>query len=211
MNIRRQMEQIYKDIPLEKIPWNMTEPPDILVDAVETGKIKPCRTVDLGCGAGNYAVWFAEQGFDVTGIDISCNAIRHANDLASRREVSCRFVIADLLGDVSKYHGDFDFAYDWEVLHHIMPYDREAYIENVYNVLRPEGIYFSQCFSIRDGDFGGEGNIRKTQLGTVLYFSSEEELQDLYDPHFHIVELHTVEIRGKYGPHLANIAWLRRK
>jgi 2-polyprenyl-3-methyl-5-hydroxy-6-metoxy-1,4-benzoquinol methylase len=211
MNIRKQMEQIYKDIPLEKIPWNLTQPPDILVDAVETGKIKPCKTVDLGCGAGNYAVWFAEQGFDVTGIDISSNAIRHANDLATEKGVSCRFAIADLLGDISRYHGQFDFAYDWEVLHHIMPDDREDYLENVFNVLLPEGIYFSQCFSIMDTDFGGEGNIRKTRLGTILYFSSEEELRDLYKPYFHILELKTMEIKGKYGPHMANVAWLKRR
>jgi cyclopropane fatty-acyl-phospholipid synthase-like methyltransferase len=205
------MEQIYRDIPLDNIPWNLKKPPDILVKAVETEKITPCKTVDLGCGAGNYAVWFAERGFDVTGIDISSNAIRFANQLAQERNVECRFIISDLLGDLSRYHEEFDFVYDWEVLHHIAFEDRENYIENVHSLLRPDGIYFSLCFSIKDKDFGGEGNIRKTRIGTILYFSSEEELRTLYSHHFHILELNTIQIQGKYGPHMANAAWLKRK
>jgi cyclopropane fatty-acyl-phospholipid synthase-like methyltransferase len=205
------MEQIYRDIPLENIPWNLTEPPDILVKAIETEKITPCKTVDLGCGAGNYAVWFAERGFDVTGIDISSTAVRLANQLAQERNVECRFIISDLLGDLSRYHEEFDFAYDWELLHHITFEDRENYIQNVHSLLRPDGVYFSLCFSIKDKDFGGEGNIRKTRIGTILYFSSEEELRALYSPYFHILELNTVQIQGKYGPHMANAAWLKQK
>lgn len=205
------MEQIYRDIPLENIPWNLTEPPDILVKAIETEKITPCKTVDLGCGAGNYAVWFAGRGFDVTGIDISSNAVRLANQLAQEKNVECRFIISDLLGDLGRFHEEFDFAYDWEVLHHIAFEDRENYIQNVHSLLHPGGVYFSLCFSIKDKDFGGEGSIRKTRIGTILYFSSEEELRALYSPYFHILELNTVHIQGKYGPHIANAAWLKRK
>jgi hypothetical protein len=71
-------------------------------------------------------------------------------------------------------------------------------------------MYFSLSFSEKDSDFGGEGKHRKTPLGTTLYFSSEDELKDLFDPLFDICELNTVEIAGKYGPHLANAAWLKR-
>jgi len=110
MNIRKQMEQIYRDVPLEDIPWKQSQPPRLLVEAARSGKIKPRRAVDLGCGAGNYAVWLAEQGFDVTGIDISRRALRYARNLAHSRGVSCRFVAADLLGDLKKFHGSFDLA-----------------------------------------------------------------------------------------------------
>ena len=211
MNLREQMEQIYRNMPLDNIPWNMSDPPAMLVETIETGKIKPCKAVDLGCGTGNYAVWLAQQGFDVTGIDISERAIEHARDLAIRMRVLCCFEAADLLGDLKKFHRLFDFAYDWEVLHHIFPEDRESYLNNVRSVLRPNGMYFSICFSEKDSDFGGKGKYRKTPVGTTLYFSSENELKDLFDPLFHICELSTVEIAGKYGSHLVNVAWLRRR
>ena len=63
------IDRIYRDVPLDKIPWNCETPPEALVTLVKSGKISPCRTVDLGCGAGNYAIFLADLGFDVTGID----------------------------------------------------------------------------------------------------------------------------------------------
>jgi len=209
--LREQMEQVYGEMPPDSIPWNLTEPPELLVAAEETGKIKACKTVDLGCGAGNCAIWLARQGFDVTGMDISENAIGLAHQLAKEKRISCRFVVVDLIDDMSDYHECFEFAYDWELLHHISPEDRTAYIQNVHKILRPNGIYFSVCFSEKDHDFGGEGKYRKTRLGTILYFSSEKELRDLFEPLFKILELNTLEIPGKYGTHMANVAWLERK
>ncbi len=211
MNLNEQMEQIYRDIQPDNIPWNLSEPPGLLVEAVEAGKIECCKAVDLGCGTGNYAVWLAQQGFEVTGIDFSQHAIKQARDLAIRKGVSCLFAVADLLGDLKEFHTSFDFAYDWEVLHHIFPKDRPLYLQSVHNILRPKGIYLSVCFSEKDPEFGGKGKFRKTPLGTTLYFSSEEELKKLFDPFFHIYELNTVAIQGKYKPHLANSALLERK
>ncbi|UCD18131.1 MAG: class I SAM-dependent methyltransferase [Candidatus Zixiibacteriota bacterium] len=211
MDIREQMERIYRDVQLENIPWNIPEPPRLLVEAVQTGEIEPCKVADLGCGAGNYAVWLARQGFDVTGIDISRQAIKHAEELAAREGVSCSFFTRDLLGNLKEFHASFDLALDWEVLHHIFPENRLRYIQNVQRILRRGGKYFSLCFSEDDPAFGGKGKYRKTPLGTTLYFSSEEELRDLFDPFFTILELNTVEISGKHSPHMANMAWLLRK
>ena len=82
MDVRAQMERIYGELPLDEIPWNLEEPPQVLVDLVASGRVAPCRTVDLGCGAGNYAVWLALKGFEVTGIDLSAAAIALAQALA---------------------------------------------------------------------------------------------------------------------------------
>jgi 2-polyprenyl-3-methyl-5-hydroxy-6-metoxy-1,4-benzoquinol methylase len=211
MDLKKQMEQIYRDMPLDKIPWDLTNPPRILQEAVGNGKIKPCRAVDLGCGTGRYAVWLAQNGFEVTGIDFSKHAVKLAEKLADDKGVSCRFVVADLFDDLSEFNGVFDFAYDWEVMHHIFPDDRPGYIRNVYDILRPKSMYLSVGFSENDPAFGGSGKYRQTRLGTTLYFSSNKELEQLFDPFFNILELKTVEIPGKYGPHMANMAWLERK
>ena len=47
------MEKIYRSIPLDKIPWNIETPPDILQNIVKREKIKPCKVIELGCGTGN--------------------------------------------------------------------------------------------------------------------------------------------------------------
>jgi hypothetical protein len=36
-------------------------------------------------------------------------------------------------------------------------------------------------------------------------------LRELFDPYFNIKELKTIEIRGKFGPHLANYAFMETK
>jgi len=197
------VDRIYQMIPLDNIPWNSETPPDALVRIVQDGKVRPCKTIDLGCGAGNYAIYLAGLGFDVTGVDSSPTAIKIAGEQAKKRGVRCRFIVSDLLGDLHEVTGTFDFAYDWEFLHHIFPEDRETYIKNVHKVLRPGATYFSVCFSEKDPQFGGNGKVRKTRVGTTLYFSSESELRELVSPYFRIRDLKTIDVRGKFGPHVA--------
>ena len=206
-----QMEEIYRDVPIDKIPWNIVTPPNELVELIENGKIKPCRTIDFGCGIGNYALYFASKGFDVTGIDISPSAIEMAKENAKGKGVKCCFLNEDVLGDLNDVQETFDFAYDWEILHHIFPVHRKKYVENVYRKLNPKGKYLSVCFSEKDPQFGGSGKYRKTQLGTTLYFSSEDELKNLFDPYFNIEELKTIEIKGKSAPHFAIYVFMEKK
>jgi SAM-dependent methyltransferase len=194
-----EIDEIYKKVPLDKIPWNIETPPDALAGLVKIGKIRPCRAVDLGCGAGNYAVWLAGLGFDMTGVDSSPAAIQIARENMVKRGVRCTFVVADLLRDSLPVEGTFDFAYDYELLHHLMPKEREVYIKNVHRLTRPHAVYLSVCFSEDDPQFGGVGKIRKTPIGTILYFSSEDEIRDLVSPHFCILSLKTLEVAAKFG------------
>ncbi|MFC1477158.1 class I SAM-dependent methyltransferase [candidate division KSB1 bacterium] len=205
------MEKIYQRIGPDEIPWNIEEPPKELVELVETGIMQPCRTIDMGCGTGNYAVYLAGNGFDVTAVDISPTAIKIAEENAAKRGVACQFIAADVLGDLAEVEGKFDFAYDWELLHHIYPEQRRQYVQNVYKKLHPEGRYLSLCFSEKNPQFGGSGKYRETPIGTVLYFSSEDELRELFEPHFRIDELRTIEVRGKYAPHLVVYALMTRE
>ena len=205
------IDNIYQRVPLDKIPWNIETPPDALVELVKNGKVKPCRTIDLGCGAGNYAVYLAGLGFDVMGVDSSPTAIRFAREKAERLGVACSFVVTDLLGDLHEVKGTFDFGYDWELLHHIMPGDRETYVKNVASLLNRGATYLSVCFSEEDPQFGGRGKTRETPIGTVLYFSSESEIRELFSPYFSLKELRTIEVSGKYGSHKAIYALSERR
>jgi len=211
MDVRAQMERIYGELPLDEIPWNLEAPPRLLVDLIESGRVAPCQTVDLGCGAGNYAVWLAQQGFEVTGIDLSAAAIDRARELARSRGARCRFEVVDLLEPTPAFDGGFDFAYDWLVLHHVFPADRPRYVANVHRMLRRDGLYLSVCFSEDDRAIAGEGKYRQPQLGTQLYLSSEQEIRDLFEPSFDVEALATVEIAGKRAPHMAVRALMRKR
>jgi SAM-dependent methyltransferase len=197
------VDKLYQTTPPDKIPWNYETPPDVLVSLVKSGKVSPCKTIDLGCGTGNYAMYLAGLGFDVTGIDSSPTAISIARENAEKQGVLCMFVTGDLLGDLHEIRGKFDFGFDWELLHTIYPEDRETYVRNLCRLLNTGARYLSVCFSEQDPQFGGSGKYRSTPAGTTLYFSSEEEIRDLFSPEFIIKDLKTIEVPGKPNPHKA--------
>ena len=206
-----QMEKIYSQTPPEEIPWNIESPPKALVELIESGQVQPCKTIDMGCGAGNYAIYLASVGFDMTGVDVSPSAIALAEANAKKKGVTCRFVAADVLGGLEEIAETFDFAYDWSVLHHVFPENRTQYVETVHRLLVPNGKYLSVCFSERDTGFGGKGKERRTPINTVLYFSSEDELRDLFELYFDVTTLETVQVEGKLEPHLMNCVFMKKK
>lgn len=71
------------------------EPNRFLV--AETGALSPGRALDLACGEGRNAVWLAERGWRVTGVDFSDVALEKAGRLASSRGVDATWIAADLL------------------------------------------------------------------------------------------------------------------
>ena len=64
---QNEINKIYSNLPLDEIPWNLETPPQALVELIQNEEIKPCKAIDLGCGAGNYALYLAQLGFDITG------------------------------------------------------------------------------------------------------------------------------------------------
>lgn len=71
------------------------EPNRFLV--AETAGLSPGAALDLACGEGRNAVWLAEQGWRVTGVDFSDVALGKARELAKARGVEAEWVQADLL------------------------------------------------------------------------------------------------------------------
>ncbi|KUI38235.1 SAM-dependent methyltransferase [Mycobacterium sp. IS-1496] len=56
--------------------------------------------LDIACGPGRTAVWLAQRGLSVRGLDISAVAIDHARAAARQHDVAdrCRFEVVDLDG-----------------------------------------------------------------------------------------------------------------
>lgn len=198
---REYFEKIYIKTKPEDIPWNKPEPPPPLVELVESGTITPCDSIDIGCGSGSSVLYLASKGFRATGVDLSPTAIHMARKRAEGKGLNCRFIPADLIDEADKIDGQFEFASDWGVLHHVFPENRERYLRNVCNLLRPGGYYMSTCFSEESEQFGGDGKYRPTSLGTTIYFSSQEEIRELFERFFTVEEVKTIDVEGKFGIH----------
>ena len=68
-------------------PWT-GRPNAILKQFAEA--LSPSTALDLGCSEGNSAVWLAQQGWQVTGVDISVTALERAAEHAQEAGVSER-------------------------------------------------------------------------------------------------------------------------
>jgi SAM-dependent methyltransferase len=63
--------------------------------------LTPGRALDLGCGEGGDSLWLAQQGWDVTGVDISATAIERARTAAMAAGIPAErlHLVAADLGD----------------------------------------------------------------------------------------------------------------
>ena len=51
---------------------------------------------------------------------------------AKKKGVKCDFFVANVLGNLDEVKCSFDFAYDWELLHHIFPEQRQRFMLRMF-------------------------------------------------------------------------------
>ena len=80
----------------------------------EKGLLRPgIRVIDIGCGVGRYGTYFAEQGCDVTLIDISSEMLKYAEENMSAYSTPWKVIECDfssMTGDEDVFSGGFDLA-----------------------------------------------------------------------------------------------------
>ncbi len=69
-------------------------PNRFLVD--ETADLLPGTALDVACGEGRNAIWLAERGWRVTGVDFSAVGLAKAAALGAQRRVDVEWVEADV-------------------------------------------------------------------------------------------------------------------
>ena len=73
------------------LPWDTGRPSSELQRVLSRNAIQPCRALELGCGTGTNSVWLAQQGFEVTGIDVAPLAVERAEERAHAAGVTGAF------------------------------------------------------------------------------------------------------------------------
>ncbi|TQR86842.1 class I SAM-dependent methyltransferase [Mycobacterium hodleri] len=100
--------------------------------------VAPGRALDLGCGEGGDAVWLAENGWQVTAVDISDTAIGRAAAAADARGVRDRieFERHDLSDTFPE--GTFDLI-SAQFLHSTVRLERPQILRNAADAVAPGG------------------------------------------------------------------------
>ncbi|MEI7434232.1 MAG: class I SAM-dependent methyltransferase [Methanomicrobiales archaeon] len=145
----------YKGTP----PWDIGRPQKEVIDLVRRGEITG-SVLDIGCGTGEHALFFAAEGHEVWGIDSAPRAIEKAKEKSAERGLQVQFRVLNAL-DLPKLGRTFDTATDSGLFHTLSDKDRPVFVENLAAVLSTGGKYFMLCFS--DLEPAGYGPRRVTK------------------------------------------------
>ena len=121
-------------------PWDIGRPCSEMVRLLEEEIISPCKALDLGCGSGTNAIYLAEMGFDVTGVDISQVAIEMAREKAYAAGVRVHFMLVKLPNPFLPGKV-FDFVFDRGCFHALKNDERPRYAD-MLKELTKEGSLF---------------------------------------------------------------------
>ena len=108
--------------------------------AVEAKDIKPCRVVVLGCGLGVNSIYLAQEGFDVTAIDVAPTALDKAESNAKEAGVKIRWLLANVL--TLPELEPFDLIFDRGCYHYVRYDDAKGFIESLDRLSRPGTKFF---------------------------------------------------------------------
>ena len=104
------------------------------------GGLRGVRLLDMGCGLGESATYFAMRGAEVTATDLSPEMLRMARAVAGRNGAALRESVAS--ADALPFApASFDAVYIANTLHHLP--DPPAVLREIRRVLRPGGWFFS--------------------------------------------------------------------
>jgi SAM-dependent methyltransferase len=78
----------------KELVWT-AEPNHLFASEVEA--LEPGHALDVACGEGRNAIWLAERGWTVTGVDFSDVALEKAERLAASRGVRVEWVLGDVV------------------------------------------------------------------------------------------------------------------
>jgi SAM-dependent methyltransferase len=147
--------------------WSAT-PSRFLV--AEVADLTPGRALDLACGEGRNALWLAERGWHVTGVDFSEVAIAKARARAEREGTRVDFVCADLL-EYEPERAAYDLVL---VLYlHVSAPERRLVLARAAAALAPGGTFLLVGHDLSNPSDGVGGPSDRALLYTAADIASE--------------------------------------
>ena len=121
--------------PFSTPPWDTKAPKENVVAWEQAGLVHG-EVLDIGCGLGDNAIYLAQQGFAVTGLDISSTALITAERRAADAGVNVRFAVADAT-NLDGYTDAFDTVIDSGMFHCLDDEGKRSYSAAVHRAARP--------------------------------------------------------------------------
>ncbi len=114
--------------------------------------MEPGRTlVDLGCGNGRDALYFASLGLSVIAIDLSDTAIQ---TLRERGGDNPRFLCGDFINAPIHRPASYDYAYSRFTIHAINQQQERMLLLAMHRAIKPGGKFFIEVRGVHDPLYG---------------------------------------------------------
>ena len=184
-------QQVYES----KAPWETGRPQPAFVAAADrvAGSI-----LDAGCGTGENALFFAQRGHRVTGIDFLEMPIAAARRKAQQRGLEAAFLVIDAL-HLDQLPEQFDTALDSGLFHVFSDSDRARYVQGLASVVQPSGRLLLLCFSDQEPPGDGPRRIAREEIDSA--FADGWQVESVAEARFEVrpdlVDFHFSE----GGPH----------
>lgn len=166
---------------LPRPPWDIGRPQRAFVEHADA---IGGRVLDAGCGTGDLAIWLAERGRAVTGVDFLPQPLEQARRKATDRGVPVNFLEMDALA-IGEIPERFDAVTDCGLFHSFDDASRAAYVEALGRLLEPGGRVFLLCFSDAEPGTHGPRRVSATELRHA--FAAGWEMETLDPARFEVV------------------------
>jgi SAM-dependent methyltransferase len=155
------------------------------VEFVAAGGVRPGAALEIGAGTGTNAIWMAERGFDVVGVDVSPLAVEKARAKVGVRPLPCRFEALDFLAGTPA-GGPFEFVFDRGCFHMFdEAEERERFAARVAAALAPGGLWLSMIGST-EGGAREVGPPRRSAREVAVAIEPVLEIVELRSAEFHL-------------------------
>ncbi len=173
--------------------WDTGYPSTELTKAVKEGEVKPGRAIELGCGTGSNAIYLAQQGFDVTAVDVSPTALKRAEEKAEKAGVKIRWLLADVLKLPEME--PFDFIFDRGCYHGVRRTHATGYVEAVTRLSKPGTRLLIVAGNANESRQSGPPRVK------------EDELRGDFQAGFNFVRLRETRFDTAENPASGALAW----
>jgi SAM-dependent methyltransferase len=133
------------------------------------------RVLDLGCGTGRHLILFANEGFEVYGLDAAPEGIEIAKNWLAEKNLSCELIVHQMEEKFPFQDSFFDAVISIQAMHHNKIEKIKFTIREIGRVLKPGGLLFITVPTFDRFNRKNRWNLKKVEKGTFMPLSGPEK------------------------------------